>query len=65
MESRIYYTPEILGNYTYEVLGRTYGFDLNTLFDGSVFAAHFPQVGTAANDNEMVDWLFIANGYYS
>ena len=60
-----YYTPEILGNYTYGALGRAYGFDIPLLFAGSIYAAKFPQRGTFDYDNEMVDWLFIANGYYS
>ena len=60
-----YYTPEILGNYTYGVLGKAYGFSLDILFAGSMYAAHFPKVGTYQYDNEMSDRLFIANGYYN
>ena len=60
-----YYTPEILGNYTYGALGRAYGFSLSLLFWGSNYAAKFPQPGTFKYDNEMSDLLFIANGYYS
>ena len=60
-----YYTLESLGNYTYGVLGREFGFSLKTLFDGSFVAAHFPKVGTFDYENEMSDRLFIAAGYYS
>ena len=59
-----YYTPEILGNYTYGVLGKAYGINLDTLTGGSFFAAGFPTYGTTAFDNEVTDWLFISNGYY-
>ena len=60
-----YYTPEILGNYAYGALGKAYGIDLSLLFFGSMYAARFPEQGTNDYDNEMADWLFIANGYYS
>ena len=60
-----YYTPEILGNYTFGALGRAYGFGLSSLFIGSEYAAGFPKRGTFEFSNEMADWLFIANGYYS
>ena len=60
-----YYTPEILGNYTYGALGRAYGFDIPLLFAGSMYAAKFPQRGTFDYDNEMADRLFIVDGFYS
>lgn len=59
-----YYTPEILGNYTYGAIGNAVGFWLPTLFEGSLYAAGYPKAGTGKYDNEMQDWLFIAEGYY-
>ncbi len=59
-----YYTPEILGNYIYGVLGKVCGFDLSFLLLGSMLAAGNPTPGTYQYDNEMQDWLFIVNGFY-
>jgi hypothetical protein len=60
-----YYTPEILGNYTYGVIGKAYGIDIDTLLFGSMLAAGFPSIGTSDFNNEMRDWVFIAKGYYN
>ena len=59
-----YYTPEILGNYTYGVLGKACGFDLSILLLGSMYAAKNPAPGTYQYNNEMQDRLFIVNGFH-
>ena len=59
-----YYTLEKLGNYTYGVLGKSYCFGLGLLFMGSMKAAGYPKPGTRDYDEEMADWLYIANGYH-
>ena len=58
-------TPEYLGNYTYGVLGASFGIPLQTLIDGSAFAAF---VGgslnsTAGVSNELEDWKYVMWGY--
>ena len=60
-----YFTPESLGNYTYGALGRAYGFDLETLLNGSMYAQGFPRPGSKDYKNEMIDRLYITEGYYS
>ena len=57
-----YMTPENLGNYTYGVLGKSFGIPLSILYAGSYYAAHFPTCGEELS-NELNDWKYITIGY--
>ena len=59
-------TPEKLGNYTYGLLGASFGISFENLINGSVFAA---LIGGTLNspagiDNEIGDWNEVARGYF-
>ena len=56
-------TPEMIGNYTYGVIGEAFGFSIDTLLAGSFVAAGFPTEG-AELINEYTDWNYIRRGYY-
>ena len=56
-------TPEMIGNYTYGVIGEAFGFPIDTLLAGSFVAAGFPTEG-AELINEYTDWNYIRRGYY-
>ena len=56
-------TPEDLGNVTYGIIGRAYGFDLLTLLAGSYVAAGFPTEGSALDNELYVDHPAIYAGY--
>ena len=55
-------TPEMLGNYTYGVIGKAFGFSLDVLLFGSFSAAGFPSEGDKLA-NEYMDWDYIRRGY--
>ena len=52
-----------LGNFTYGFIGYAYGIPLELLVPGSYYTAGFPTGGEKLID-EIVDWHYIALGYY-
>ena len=56
-------TPENLGNVTYGILGRSYGFDLFTLLEGSYVAAGLPKEGAGLENELTVDQPCVYIGY--
>lgn len=57
-------TAHELGNYTYGVIGRAYGFPVDVLILGSFVAAGLPLYGNDLT-NELSDWPFIKAGFYA
>lgn len=56
-------TPELLGNFTYGVLGYAYEFPLEWLIGGSYYAAGFPTSGDPLMNEVFIDWTMIILGY--
>lgn len=56
-------TPEDLGNVTYGVIGRSYGFDIYTLLIGSYVAAGLPGDGPRLENELTCDQPCICFGY--
>ena len=53
-----------LGNYTYGIIGRSFGIGVNELILGSYYAAGCPEMGIDLWEEES-DWPYIIAGYQS